>query len=595
MSKAARHDAPRRPHPWNPPDTTPSHTAPERRVSPSTWWGWCGSWGSRGWISGAGAALRQGYGASSGPRVAALFHRLLGLCFLAAFLSLASQVEVLIGSRGLLPIGAWLEAISPTSASLLPTWLWLAHSDLALHIGAAAGITLSAFAAMGILPRFAMALLLPLYLGFALGARSFLSFQWDNLLLETALLALLLPRDRRAPVVHTLFRLLLFKLYFESGVAKLESHLLDWHDGSAMTAYYETAPLPTWVAWHMHQLPTAWHHLESWFALSLELVGSFLILGPRTLRLCAFVLFSLFQVVDILTANYGFFCYLSLALHVFLLSDHDLRLGRALGHRVHTLPDALSPPLARATARLSRARRHLRACRRALWLRTIRLARTWRFRRALAALAVTLVASLWTTLSVREGMADLARPPELCARLAPLECVPRPAWAQRLIDATDGLAAAAAPFRLVNTYHLFGHITRERVEPEFQTFDGQTWTAHDLRFKPGDPARPPPFVAPHQPRVDFSLWFYGLSFRRGTDAWVATLLDRLCHDPAAVSTLFAAPLPSAPQAVRVAFWQYHFTTPELRRRTGAWWTRTAVGTLRPLRCSTEPRPSPATR
>ena len=71
-------------------------------------------------------------------------------------------------------------------------------------------------------------------------------------------------------------------------------------------------------------------------------------------------------------------------------------------------------------------------------------------------------------------------------------------------------------YRVANAYHLFGHITRERIEPEFQTRDGDRWRAHDLHYKPGDPLRPPPVVAPHQPRVDFLLWFYGLDFRRGS-------------------------------------------------------------------------------
>src|SRR5262249_24499353 len=72
------------------------------------------------------------------------------------------------------------------------------------------------------------------------------------------------------------------------------------------------------------------------------------------------------------------------------------------------------------------------------------------------------------------------------------------------------------PFRVINTYHLFGSITRERIEPDFQTsVDGETFVGHDFPFKPGDPERRPPFVAPHQPRVDFLLWFYGLSYRQG--------------------------------------------------------------------------------
>src|SRR5690606_25927961 len=56
------------------------------------------------------------------------------------------------------------------------------------------------------------------------------------------------------------------------------------------------------------------------------------------------------------------------------------------------------------------------------------------------------------------------------------------------------LERALAPLRVVNTYHLFSQITRERVEPEFQTFDGTSWTAHPLQYKPGPTDRAPPFV-----------------------------------------------------------------------------------------------------
>jgi hypothetical protein len=146
------------------------------------------------------------------------------------------------------------------------------------------------------------------------------------------------------------------------------------------------------------------------------------------------------------------------------------------------------------------------------------------------------------------------------------------------------LAEALEPFRLVNTYHLFGHITRERIEPTFETFGGTTWTPLAFHYKPGPVERPPPFVAPHQPRVDFLLWFYGLSAERGVPAYVRTLLDRLCHDPSAVTGLFVTPPPPAPHAVRVSFYRYHFTTAEERSHSGAWWSRSEVYEPRTLPC-----------
>jgi hypothetical protein len=176
------------------------------------------------------------------------------------------------------------------------------------------------------------------------------------------------------------------------------------------------------------------------------------------------------------------------------------------------------------------------------------------------------VVAAYLGLSTTEGLMHFGRSPALAADLAPLHEV-------------------VGPFRLVSTYHLFAAITRERIEPELQTSDGAAWTAHDLRHKPGDPMRAPHLVAPHQPRVDFQLWFYGLAYGRGTPPWVGELLRLACRDPEAVAPLFREALPARPAAARMAFFRYHFTTPEERRATGAWWKREQVGATQPLRCA----------
>src|SRR5256885_10492323 len=97
---------------------------------------------------------------------------------------------------------------------------------------------------------------------------------------------------------HLLLRVLTFKLYFESGIAKWQSPLHDWHDGSAMTYYYETAPLPAALAFYAHHLPVWWHHLESRATLVLELVVPFAAFGPRPARLLALAALTRFQVVN---------------------------------------------------------------------------------------------------------------------------------------------------------------------------------------------------------------------------------------------------------------------------------------------------------
>lgn len=483
----------------------------------------------------AGADWTCDAAATSGPVVARAFHRVLAGIFCVAWLSLGWQVEVLIGSRGLLPAAAYLDAARAAGAGLgtLPTIFSLDASDAALRAGIWTGAALSLAALLGIAPRLCTGLATLLYLSYATAARTFLSFQWDNLLLECGALAVFLPTDRPVRWIHLLFRLLLFKLYFESGVAKWQSHLGDWQDGSAMTFYYETAPLPFWPAWYAHYLPAWWHHLESRAVLVLEIVLPLLAFGPRAGRLALCVALTGFQLVNLATANYGFFVYLALALHLFLLGDADLT--RALRHLPRWRPPARAPTPSRG-ARLRRA-------------------------------GAVLVSVTYVGLSIADALLTFA---------------PLPA---RTAAALASVAAVAAPWRLVNTYHLFGHITRERIEPQLEVESDGSWRRLAFRHKPGDPRRAPDLVAPHQPRVDFQLWFYGLSFQTGTPAYVAALIDRLCRDPGAVQALFGTPLPARPTAVRIAFERYRFSDWGSQEATGAWWTTSPVAETRPVRCS----------
>jgi hypothetical protein len=469
--------------------------------------------------------LRLVWPGASGPAVALVFQRALALIFLVAWLSLASQVRVLIGPRGLMPLDAFLDGAGSLPLLGYPSllrWHALASAPVLLG-GSLLGALLAVLALAGVRPRLAFGLSTVLYLSYATACRTFLSFQWDNLLLECGLLATFLPVDRPAPVAHLLFRLVAFKLYFESGIAKWQSPLHDWHDGSAMTYYYETAPLPTALAWTAHNLPAWWHHLESRATLVLELVVPFAIFAPRPARLTAAAALTGFQVMNAATANYGFFCYLAAALHLFLLDDRDLQRLAA------RLP--LQPAPREAPARP----------------------------RGPAFVAL----GLWGLLSVLRAAGQF----------------------------TDGGAGSAlaepllqtvAPLRLVNTYHLFAAITRDRIEPQFEVQHDGAWRALDFWHKPGDVARRPDFVAPHQPRVDFQLWFYGLSYQR-QPLYVLMLLERLCRDPAAVAPLFRTS-PDAPQAVRIAYYGYRFTSRAERRATGAYWNRALVDTTAPIPC-----------
>src|SRR5947207_13313996 len=76
-----------------------------------------------------------------------LFLRALGLIFFSAFFSLWFQIHGLIGPRGILPAGAWLDvargALGWKAFWLAPTILWFNASDAMLTALVIAGLLAS--------------------------------------------------------------------------------------------------------------------------------------------------------------------------------------------------------------------------------------------------------------------------------------------------------------------------------------------------------------------------------------------------------------------------------------------------------------------
>src|SRR5439155_11402649 len=73
------------------------------------------------------------------------------------------------------------------------------------------------------------------------------------------------------------------------------------------------------------------------------------------------------------------------------------------------------------------------------------------------------------------------------------------------------LARAIEPLRSVNGYGLFAVMTTTRPEIVIEgSDDGQTWLEYEFPYKVGDVRRRPPWVAPHQPRLDWQMWFAAL-------------------------------------------------------------------------------------
>lgn len=469
-------------------------------------------------------------------RIRNLVVRLLGLITAVAFGSLLVQVLVLYGERGLLPACSYIESVSAhQSWWSAPTLFRLACSDTILQVSAGAGVVVGLVLFAGFAPLACLGVAWFLYLSFTTVGRDFLHFQWDNLLLESLFfVALVTPAGWRLSRLGEpsragsfLLLWLIVRLHVESGLAKLLSGDPTWRDLTAMASYYETAPLPTWVGWYAHQMPEWVHRTTSAYTLVVEIILPLLLFVHRRARAAIVAVLVTLQIGVILTANYTFFNYLSIVLCLFALDDGHLD-----------------------------------------WLR----------RRVGAASIAAPPAPVRN--GVRAGLAAV-----MAVILAALALVPFSRWIAPM-PWLDPVRQAIAPFRTLNAYHLFASMTLVRREPVIEgSVDGETWRPYEFRYKPGDPQRPPGFVAPHQPRVDFRLWFMLLGPQQQWGAaYFERILHQLLHDPASVAPLFVDDpfLHDPPQHLRVTVYRYRFTDAATRRSTGAWWDREFVLHTQPI-------------
>jgi hypothetical protein len=455
------------------------------------------------------------------------------------------QILGLVGHYGLLPADTAMAAIRLQSDEqhlslnryhLVPTLCWLSARDGALTAQCAAGTFLAILVILGISPALCLFLLWLIYLSLATVCRNFLGFQWDNLLLEVGFLAIFLAplrlRRRGAPapppsrLVLWLLRWLLFKLMLQSGCVKLISGDDTWRSLSALKVYFETQPLPTWTAWYAHQLPGWALTMSTLMVLVIEIGVPFLIYAPRRLRQWGCAALVLLQVMIFLTGNYCFFNLLTIALCLLLLDDAALRrfIPKGVGAREDDRPAGRRWPVQVTVP--------------------------------LAAIAVG------TALMQFTMMFTLRVP-----------------WPSPMLATYRWLE----PLRTFNHYGLFAIMTTSRREIVIEgSNDAVTWTAYEFKYKPGDVKRRPQFVEPHQPRLDWQMWFAALGDLR-QNPWLINCCLRLLEGSPPVQALFKRdPFPKAPpRYIRAVAYDYRFTNLSTRRRTGAWWTREEKGLYLP--------------
>jgi len=153
----------------------------------------------------------------------------------------------------------------------------------------------------------------------------------------------------------------------------------------------------------------------------------------------------------------------------------------------------------------------------------------------------------------------------------------RPQWVTRVL-------ALCGRWQISNPYGLFAVMTTERYEFIIEgSRDLEAWLPYEFRWKPGDPAGPPRQAAPHQPRLDWQMWFAALN-PVYVEPWLARLVQRLLEGSPAVLALFRMiPYRDAPpDYIRLVVYRYHFSNPATKRATGRWWDRTEIGRSEPM-------------
>ena len=460
---------------------------------------------------------------TSYPVTEALFLRLLGLVYLTAFAALWPQITGLIGSHGIVPAATALLAMRTELGAahgflIAPSLFWLGISDPLLlwccALGCGSAVVMIVSRKW---VRAAAIVCWVLYLSLVSVGSPFLTFQWDALLLEAGVLAFLAG----APWLVWAYRFLLFRLMFMSGAIKFLSGDSNWESLHALRFHFVTQPLPNPLAYYAYRLPAQALDGLTALTLGIEFVAPFLLFGPRRVREVGVGLLVMLQIGILLTGNYAFFNLLALGLCVWGLDDGILTsLSR------FATPAMTSGAGDRQTRAVGRA-------------------------------ASNLIIAFYIALSGAQVVLLFHGNPG---------------------RALHSALEVAAPFQVANSYGLFAVMTTTRPELILQgSNDQDQWLDYSFKYKPGELHRGLPLIAPYQPRLDWQMWFAAL----GTyteNPWVGNLMYRvLVGDPLILNLMDRPPFSRPPRYLRAMIFDYNFTTPQERSKTGAVWKRTLQG------------------
>ncbi len=449
-----------------------------------------------------------------------LLERGIGVICLIAFLVALNQFRPLLGERGLLPVPLFVKQVPFRESPSLFYWF---PRDSAFTAAAWLGILLSCLVITGIASRWTWLSIVTwvgiylLYLSFVNVGQTFYAFGWESILLEACFFAIFLGAVPVVPqaIPIWLFRWLTFRIMFGAGLIKLRGDAC-WRDLTCLYYHYETQPIPGPLSWLFHWSPQWVNKGGVLFNHFAELIVPFGLLLPQPVAGIAGLITIIFQFSIIISGNLSWLNWLTLIL---AFSALDAKFFSGLFS--WATPVMHSPPLAVHVSHLG-----------------------------LAALVI------YMSIPVVVNMLS----------------------AQQLMNTSFN------SLHLVGSYGAFGSITRTRYEVIVEGTGDRVitsatkWREYEFKGKPGAVTRFLPQIAPYHLRLDWLMWFAAMGDYQNYPWFVNFVAKLLQGDQQVLGLLRENPFGNGPpHFVRARLYEYHFTTPAERKRTGAWWKRTEAG------------------
>lgn len=450
-----------------------------------------------------------------------LFLRLVGLNIFFAFWSLKEQVLGLYGKNGIQPLNLIFNNIDRKNIINIPSLFWFSQTDFFIQVVVYIGIFNSIAIVLGNTDFWYFAISYICYISFVIVGSPFLNYQWDAMLLETCFMCTFYSMSNPPnPFMHYAIWIFFVRFMVSAGLAKIKSGDKNWRELKSMNYHYWTQPLPNKFAWFIDKMPEDFHKASCAIALLIQVGLSPFMIMPLAIRKWIVLAQLFLQIMIAGTGNYCFFNSLAITFLVPFLPDN-------------------------------------------YWSNIFI---NWKID-----INIHFILFLLAAFIVYNNTAMFIKQffPEIINQKY-----------QYLLS----LHSKYNSYVISNPYGLFANMTTNRKEIIIEgSYDGEKWEAYEFKYKPGDIKQYPIQVAPHQPRIDWQMWFASLSDFQ-SNQWFLNLMIRLVkNEPEVTKLIKYNPFQNKPPCyIRAMFYQYTFTSKKEFENTKNYWNRKLIGKYSPI-------------